>query len=32
MTQRVVKRMMLMFLGLSIVMLAGYASAEDPAD
>ena len=32
MTQRVVKRMMLMFLGLSIVMLAGYASAEDPDD
>ena len=32
MTQRVVKRMVLMFLGLSIVMLAGYASAEDPTD
>jgi len=32
MTQKVVKRMVLMFLGLSIVMLAGYASAEDPAN
>jgi hypothetical protein len=32
MAQKVVKRMVLMFLGLSIVMLAGYARAEDPAN
>jgi hypothetical protein len=32
MTQRVVKRMVLMLFGLSIVMLVGYASAGDPAD
>jgi hypothetical protein len=32
MTQTVVKRMVLMFLGLSIVMLAGYAKAEGPVD
>jgi len=32
MTRDLVKRTMLMFLGLSIVMLAGYAAAQDAAD